>query len=189
MSLLGQLSDLGDTTNALGCAGVLAIWCWRMVNRLTAAVFLTSLGVLLATVIALKFVSASYAAAPEQTPMLTLSTGAPSGHAALAAFVYGSAALLCRRAGRGRLAELAPLLFLAVIGTVAVTRVTLSFHTAADVLAGLAVGAASLAVFDRVLRAQAVRPTGSVPALLSGLLVVAAAITISGVRLPSTLLI
>lgn len=189
MTLWRTLSDLGDTVNALASAGVIAIWCWRMVNRLSAGAFVAGLAALMAAVVGLKLISATYAAAPDQTAPFALSTGAPSGHAALASFIYGSAALLCLRAGRGALAAVSPLLLVAVIATVAATRVTLGFHTVADVVAGVLVSAVPLLLVDRALRAQAVRPSVPTAALLTGLLVVASVTAVCGVRLPSTVLL
>ncbi len=184
-----RVSDLGDTVSALASAAVIAVWAWRCVSRPSAAAFLVSLAALIGVVIGLKLLAGAYAAAPDQTPAFAFSTGAPSGHAALASFVYGSAALFCRRAGRGGLAAVSPLLLAAVVAAVAATRVTLGFHTIADVMAGLLVGGLFLLLIDRVLRAQAVRPTQPVGALLTVLLLAAGLVALLGVKLPSTVLI
>lgn len=66
----------------------------------------------------------------------------PSGHAAGSAAVYGGAALLLR-AGRARVRYL---LAVAVVATVAASRVILGVHYLGDVLQGILVGGGYLAV-------------------------------------------
>ena len=78
----------------------------------------------------------------------------PSGHTASGVLVYGAMALLARH-------RVAWLLAACLAGLIAASRVYLHVHTPADVMAGLLVGAGSLACFvpgrpalaGRVLRA------------------------------------
>jgi len=105
--------------------------------------------------VGLKFIAYGLLRPPVgETSMLSLSQGAPSGHAAFATIVYGSlAAVLVVLDGRP-VARLAAVLCAAVIAIVAVTRVTLIMHTAGDVIAGFAVGGIGVFVFARALKEQ-----------------------------------
>jgi membrane-associated phospholipid phosphatase len=180
------ITNLGDLASALPVAAVLVLWAWSSGRRAAAA--LTAVGVV-ATVIltaGLKLITRDAFAEPHLSQSLALSAGAPSGHAAIAAYVYGAAFLLfagCRdRAPK----VVAMALSLAAIVGVAVTRVTLETHTTGDVLAGLALAGLLLGPLAWLVRRV---PPGSRPgaaAPLAVILAVVAAAELSGIRITST---
>ena len=117
------------------------VWIGR---RIDAEAFLAALAVcLLATFIAKL---AAYAC---DSPAAALGIVSPSGHSSFSAVFYGCVALLLA-GGRPRGQAIAILaaagLFVLLIG---VSRVVVEAHTGPDVVAGLAIGVASLSVFQK----------------------------------------
>ena len=102
---------------------------------------------------------------------MPLSTGAdsfsfPSGHAAMATVVLGTAVLLVA-SGLGRAAQKCAIAVLAtVLGVVAVSRVYLQVHWVSDVVAGVMLGAITLFVLRIVLERCEVPLPSTVLALL-----------------------
>ena len=179
------VTALGDLFPASAVALLLFAWCWSYAGRATAAAFaICYLGAALATTL-LKLLSREAFLRPDQTGLLHLSSGAPSGHATLATVVYGSALLMFLGAGRGGLAVAGVLVCLTALAAVFVTRVTLGTHTIADVAAGVAVSLGFVALFDLVRRRRAEGPTGGAGVLLAGMVTVAAVALASGVRVSS----
>ncbi len=78
----------------------------------------------------------------------------PSGHAAMSTAVYGSLALLFGGSVPAERRWLLAAGAATLIGGIAVSRVVLDNHSLAEVAAGLLIGAAALAFFYRVLKAQ-----------------------------------
>lgn len=180
------ITNLGDLAGALPVAAVLLLWAW-MTGRRAAATIL-AIGVV-ATVIltaGLKLLTRDAFADPHLSGSLALSAGAPSGHAAIAAYVYGGAFLLFAGCRNGVSKIIAMVLCLAAIVGVAVTRVTLETHTTGDVLAGLLLAGLLLAPLAwLVRRAPAKTPPSAAGALLA-ILAVAVIAELSGVRITST---
>ena len=186
MGLQQLATDLGNAFVAFCVALAFAAWLWTRMSRLLAFTFGACFVAAAAATTGLKLVSHELLGAVSDTPILALSKGAPSGHAALASVVYGSAAMVFLNASRRPVGLLGYAWCVLVIGLVAVTRVTLVRHTAGDVIAGLVVGGLGAFVFRRALRWQGpARPilTGD---LLLAMVVVATLALASGVRLSST---
>ena len=179
------LSALGDLFPATAVALMVTAWCWSYMGRATAATFaICYVGAAVATTL-LKLLTRDALLRPDQTALLQFSNGAPSGHAALATVVYGSALLLFAGAGRGGLAIAGALASAAALAAVLVTRVTLGTHTIADVAAGVAISVGFVLLFDQVRRRRAQGPTGGAGVLLGGIAVTALAALASGLRFSS----
>ena len=73
-----------------------------------------------------------------------------------------------------------------VIAAVCVTRVTLHTHSIADAAAGVALGLAFVALFDRAVRTQARRAEASPVGLMAVIVVIATLAVASGLRISST---
>ena len=180
-------TGLGDLFPATCVAVAVTGWCWARLGRMIAAVYATCFVGAVGAAFILKLVSNALAPPEATAGLFTLSDGAPSGHAAGAAVVYGAAMLIFLRVFKGLGAGLGVVYALAVIAVVCVTRLSLHTHTLADVAAGLLVGGCFAALFDKALRVQ--RPVAA-PAraleLLAVMAVVAAAALATGVRISST---
>ncbi|CAN5152723.1 hypothetical protein BH10PSE4_BH10PSE4_07030 [soil metagenome] len=179
------VSDLGNLFVAGSVGAVVLVWTGLRLNRLVAATFgVAFVGVVLAAA-GLKLVSRHYLAEPGLTSTLMLSRGAPSGHAAITTLVYGCAAVIFLRAGKGGLAALGFLGALVAIAGVGITRVTLQAHTLSDVLCGLMLGLLGVWAFSRALKAQV--GDRKVAILGLGLAMAAAALLalLSGLRISS----
>jgi membrane-associated phospholipid phosphatase len=110
-----------------------------------------------------------------------LAVVSPSGHTAMSAAIYLSLALLVARSlpGAARIAVLAAAVLL--VAAIAVSRMVLDFHDAAEVAMGLAVGLAATAGWGLAIRRQ---PAPALPLFwlaLGGLLIV---VTMHGTRAP-----
>jgi len=75
----------------------------------------------------------------------------PSGHAALGASVYGTLALIIRDCAGPVLRWAATALAAGLIGAIAASRVVLGFHSAGEVMVGLALGLGFLAMAAHLL--------------------------------------
>ncbi len=179
-------THLGDLFVASAVAATIAVWAWLNLSRLVALAFCVCFGATLGVVTLIKLWTSRHLPEPDRVvAWWAPSAGAPSGHAALAAVVYGCAAAIFLKATRGPLAVLGALGSLAAVTLVSVTRVTLRTHSAADVLAGLAVAAGFVWLFVLVLRAQ-VEDRERQPAVLGiCMLVVAVFAMLSHIRLSS----
>lgn len=187
MSPARLITDLGDLFPASAVAAVVFGWCWSKLDRLTAMAFAVCfMGTVLVDTV-LKLGAGQLFPYPDGLSLFQLSSGAPSGHAALATMVYGGAIVLFAGTCRGASAVAGVLLSALALAAVLVTRVTLHTHTVADVAAGVVVAGLFVLLFDRV-RARRDHPRGdSGPALLAGMVLVGAFALISGVRISSTM--
>ena len=158
---------LGDGVVTLPVAVAAAGWlAWRRQWRLAAGFALTIV-LARASVILLKAVL-------QQPRPIDIYVGAetfsfPSGHATMAAVLYGTLAWLVATAlsPRGRVAALA--IAGAVVGLMAASRIYLAAHWPSDVGAGITLGFTLAAVFALVFRrtAETHRPlTGLLPVVL-----------------------
>ena len=80
-------TGLGDLFPASCVAVAVTGWCWARLGRLTAAVYATCFAGAVGAAFILKLVSNAIAPPESTAGLLTLSDGAPSGHAACAAVV------------------------------------------------------------------------------------------------------
>ena len=185
MSPAWLVTDLGDLFAASSVALAVAVWIGLNLSRLSALAWLVCYGATFGVVVLVKLWTARHFPQPDMTPLWAPSAGAPSGHAALATMVYGGAAALFLKTGRGLGAKLAAGVSLGILALICVTRVTLHTHTIADVVAGAAVASAFLALFARVLDVQASGRALKASPLLVSMLIIAAAAVASGVRISS----
>lgn len=186
MSLQRLLTDLGDLAVAGSVAVVLAAWIGIFLSRIAAAAFAICVVMAVAVSALLKMAAAEWLAPPDDSGLLVLSAGAPSGHAVLAVLIYGVAALIFLRCGAGLARGLGVAVCLAVIGVVLATRVTLHAHTIADTAAGAFLAFGPLGLMRLVIERQ-VEPAGQAGlSLLAGLSVIALTILALGLRMPST---
>lgn len=188
MSLSATVTSLGDLFVAGLVAAAVTVWIWKSVDGLTAVAFAFSFGGGLGISTALKLFTRDHFYEPYVSGPFELSSGAPSGHAALAGLLFGSLLAVFVLVGRGAARLAGAALCLAAIATVAVTRVTLHTHTIADVLAGLGVAIMGGALFASVLfgRRSQPRETWSLLAIVIAVSLLALA---SGVRISSTQLL
>ncbi len=185
MRLAWLVTSLGDLFAASVVAGVIIVWSWINLNRLIALTFAICVGATFGLVTAIKLWTGRHLPEPELVALWLPSAGAPSGHSAMAAVVYGCAAAIFVKRGQGPLAATGLLGCLMAIALVCITRVTLDTHTAADVVAGLAVAGGFIALFARVLDVQAQDHIPRIDTLMISMLIVALFAVISRVRISS----
>ncbi|MDB5440099.1 MAG: hypothetical protein JWM33_2526 [Caulobacteraceae bacterium] len=188
MSLSATVTSLGDLFVAGVVAAAVTAWIWKTLDLQTAATFALSFGGGLGIATTLKMFTRDHFYAPAVSAPFDLSSGAPSGHAALAGLLYGGVLAVFILVGRGAARLIGSAFCLAAVAAVAVTRVTLHTHTIADVLAGLAVAAVGAALFVAVLFGKRPQPreTWSLLAIVAAVSLLALA---SGVRISSTQLL
>jgi membrane-associated phospholipid phosphatase len=188
MSFSATVTGLGDLFVAGIVAAVVTGWIWKTLDLLTAATIALSFGGGLGLATTLKIFTRDHFYEPAVSAPFDLSSGAPSGHAALAGLLYGGVLAVFILVGRGAARLIGSAFCLAAIAVVAVTRVTLHTHTIADVLAGLAVAVVGAALFAAVLFGKRPQPreTWSLLAIVAAVSLLALA---SGVRISSTQLL
>lgn len=179
------ITDLGDLFVASAAGLVLVVWTWFNLGRMVSLAFWTCHAATFGLVTLIKLWTGRNLPQPDQVALWQPSAGAPSGHTAMATIVYGCAAAIFLKAGRGPLAALGAALSFAAIAAVAVTRVTLHTHSAADVAAGLAIAGGFAALFVRVLSVQVQDQAPPMGGLLAALVVVAGLALVSRVRISS----
>ena len=179
------VTALGDAFVASAVALVMLAWLWSRLGGLIALAFGVCFSGVWGLTMALKLIAREAARPLPIAGAFDLSQGAPSGHMALAGFVFVAAAAVFLTLDRRPLGwAAAGLSLLAPLG-VAVSRVTLQVHTVADVLAGVPIAALGVFVFARALRVQAGGRTIPCGGLLTSILIVAALALASGVRISS----
>ena len=182
MGLQEHLTDFGNALVAIAAAMVMLAWLWGRLGWVSALAFLICLLGVLGSVVGLKLIAYDLLPPVNQTSILALSEGAPSGHTAFATIVYGSLAAILAVADGRRRAWAAAAICLSVILAVAVTRVTLDRHTAGDVVAGLLVAGIGVGVFARALAVQVKdRSFGAMGAFLT-VAVVTTGLLVAGFR-------
>jgi membrane-associated phospholipid phosphatase len=132
------LTDFGDAAVTLPLAGAVLCWlAWRA-SRL-AAWWALSVALCVGLTAATKIY---FYGCPPVSDIRS-----PSGHTALSVLVYGALAMMAAWSG-GTRTRLAPMIIgAALIVTIAVSRLVLNAHSVPEVVLGLAIGAASLALF------------------------------------------
>jgi undecaprenyl-diphosphatase len=185
MTAAWLVTDLGDLFVASAAGLAIVVWAWINLGRMTALAFWTCHAATFGLVTLIKLWTGRNLPQPDQVPLWAPSAGAPSGHAAMAAIVYGCAAAIFLKAGRGPLAAVGAALSILAIVLVAVTRVTLHTHSAADVAAGLAVAGGFVALFAKVLAVQVQDQAPQMGGLAASLLIVTALALASRLRISS----
>ncbi len=171
------VTDLGDSAVLGGVTVLTGIYLATTGSRRTAAILGLSFLAAAAAMGLLKilFYDCGFR-------LMALEIRSPSGHAALAAAVWGVLAAVAARQLAGWKKYLPVLVAAPLIGLIAVTRVTLWFHTAGEVLIGLLTGTAIMAGSILLLRSKAHRRID-----LRGVMLAAAAaiLLLHGLRLPA----
>lgn len=139
--VLRVLTDFGDTAVVIPLATLLVLLTWKLESRQAAWFLARATASCLVMMAMLKFVLLSCSHAT------TLPASSPSGHAALTLFFYGSLATIVYVRVGALLKIVTVAVALLLIGTVAVSRVTLGAHTPLEVVTGVLVGLLSLLWF------------------------------------------
>lgn len=146
-AVLHAITDLGDGAVLLPLAGLIAIALyrcgWKAGAQAMVAAVLAAGGLI--TLAKLAFIGCGAAAQP-------WGLHSPSGHAALSSSIYGTLALLITRSHGSPHRGLVVAGTLALVTLIAVTRVTLHYHTAEEVVLGLAVGLVAVAVAAAIIK-------------------------------------
>ncbi len=157
------------------------LW-WHRLKAMAAVLSLAAAGAVAADIV-LRTIAKQANGAFHGTPW-HLTTGAPSGHACVSVVVYGSIGALFARHATGAVRWIAGLLTLAVIAGVEITRVSLGYHSQADVSTGVLLGGVfTFAVLSAPTRPAEWPPMGR---LLLALVVAGAVMQATGVRFDST---
>lgn len=145
---LHLLSNLGDAIVLAPASLGLVAFLLGHGTRRDAAAFVSALTICLTGALVAKF---AFAACGDQ---VLFGVESPSGHSAFAAVFYGCLAALF---GAGRSIAWRAAFYggaAALVLLIAASRVALDAHTVPDVLIGLAIGAASVALFVALRRAS-----------------------------------
>jgi membrane-associated phospholipid phosphatase len=138
------ITDFGDSAVLLPIAAVVLVMLLVSHSRRNAIAWAMAVGLCLATMVMLKL--GMHACGRVIVPSGAMIS--PSGHTAVSVTVYGGlAALAIMTLQRLSYRILIGLAASIVIGAIAVSRVILLAHSVAEVVLGLAVGAACVAVF------------------------------------------
>ena len=176
------LSDFGNALVATAAALAVMAWLWTRLGWVSALVFLVCFLGVVGGVIGLKALAFGLRAPVNETSIFGLSQGAPSGHAALAAMVYGSLAVILTLVDRRPRAWAAAGLCAAVIVAVAITRITLSRHTAGDVIAGVGVAGVGVGIFARAVSVRMRDKSANAMVLFATVSILTVLLLMSGVR-------
>jgi membrane-associated phospholipid phosphatase len=157
-SLAMALTNFGESTVLLSTAIAASSWFWLSRQRYLALIWLFAVGGCAATMLAFKlaFLTCGHL-------VLGGMVHTPSGHSAMSALFYGAAALTVQRLVPQTARHPIFLQTIAVLMALAIgaSRVVVHAHSPQEVIIGLAVGFAWLAVFALLLRS--VGPSVPVP--------------------------
>jgi undecaprenyl-diphosphatase len=144
------ITDLGDLAVLAPIAAIVIIWLAATMRWQALAAFALSVGVCLSVTVVLKLL---FLSGTLSLPGLH----SPSGHASASIAIYGDLAVLTGLALRGwaRLATLAATA--ALLGAIAISRVSLHVHSVADVVLGSTIGLVCIVLFLGLHRPQAMR--------------------------------
>jgi len=182
MGLEETLSDFGNALVAPAAALAILAWLWGRLGWVSGLVFLICFLGVVGGVVGLKLIAYGLRPPVDETAVFGLSQGAPSGHTALAVIVYGSLAAILTLVDRRPRAWAAAGLCIAVITTVAITRVTLNRHTVGDVIAGFAVAGVGVGVFARALAVQMRDRSANAMALFTAVMSLTVLLLAAGLR-------
>ncbi len=173
-------TDLGESSVLLSTVIAACGWFWLNRQHHLALLWLFAAGGCSVTMLALKICFLTCGQYVLHGSVLT-----PSGHSSMSALFYGAAALtvgrLWSRAARHPL--LLQAIGLTIPLAIGVTRVLVDAHTPQEVMVGLAVGFAWLALFAHLLpktEASAPQPPAAVPVLLGLLYLGLLAVSMTG---------
>ena len=142
------ITDLGDLALLLPLALVVGVTLWRYETPAAARAFGLALGLCLGTLGALKLAFLSCG------EYFHSGLNSPSGHTGGSTMVYGAIAVVAAAHSRPALRPLWLAGAGALVALIALSRIALHMHSAAEVVVGLAVGVTSLALFVLRYRGQ-----------------------------------
>lgn len=147
----GAITHLGSSSLLVPLSALYATALWRHHSAPLALRWLLALSLCLGAMVVLKLVGHG-CGLPDFPLFPSLFAGdrfvSPSGHAAFAAVFYGSvAALAARDAASLRLRIGLPLAAAALVLAIGASRVAVSAHSGAEVVAGLLIGGSSVLLF------------------------------------------
>jgi membrane-associated phospholipid phosphatase len=135
-----ELTSLGNSVVTLPIAGAILIWLALWLGRRVALAWLVALVLCGAVTAVLKIY---FHACP--VPGIDLTS--PSGHTSLSVFVYGGLFLVTGARRRGGPRAALWLLGTAFVLAIAVSRLLLAAHSRIEVVIGIVIGGAALALF------------------------------------------
>ncbi|PWC33282.1 phosphatase PAP2 family protein [Azospirillum sp. TSO35-2] len=170
----GAITHLGSSSLLVPLSALYATALWRRHSAPLALRWLLALAVCLGAMVVLKLVGHG-CGLPEPPLFPALFAGdrfiSPSGHAAFSAVFYGSvAALAARDAGSPWLRLGLPAAAALLVLAIAASRVAVSAHSGAEVMAGLLVGGLSVLLFLWTSRKDGAPRLRASPAVLALLL-------------------
>lgn len=177
-ALLIAITDLGDSAVLSGIILITTIYLLVCGCRRYAVVLITAF---LTTALAIGLLKMFFFSCHHRFA-LPVHIHSPSGHAALTTVVWGLLATLIAAQYSGWRRRLTLTVAIILIGSIAVTRWLLHFHTRSEIIAGLAVGLLGLLTARYFLHrrtAQKFDPRGLMVAT------VVAALVLHGFRLPA----
>jgi len=181
-SLLTAVTDIGDSASLLAIVGAGSLYLLSRKSR-RAALFL--LGSFLLAVISIALAKLAFIGCRAFFHRPDIQS--PSGHAALSAAVFWAYAILMRSHLAPNRRFLPLLLLSLLIVAIAISRVALHDHSAAEVWLGLFAGSVSLFIaYFFILKGKAIAPFDAYVLALWG---VAAAFVTHGMRFPAEHLI
>jgi membrane-associated phospholipid phosphatase len=162
-SFLSALTGLGNSIVTLPIAAAVLVWLAIWLDRRAALAWLVAL-------VACGAVTAAVKIYFHACPVPGVDLTSPSGHTSLSLFVYGGLFLVT-----GARWERWPRLGLLVLGAlfilaIAVSRLVLEYHSRIEVVIGIAIGGAALALFWRSFRHLAPAPLPMWPIWLAALM-------------------
>jgi membrane-associated phospholipid phosphatase len=176
------LTNFGDLAVAMPVALCAALFFYYRDRGDLALIYGLNVVLAIAAATVLKLIFAATDATLWQ-PVLGMSNSAPSGHVVDAVAVYGGLAVLVGLTSRGLARFVLGLFAVALITCVSVTRIIIGAHTPGDVVAGLIVGAAAVALIGVACRRGAPTTGGFYLVLL--LIAVTGFMQFTGIHLSS----
>ena len=143
-------SLLGSAPFVLPVAGILVVMLWRRHSAVTAARWLAVLTMLMGSVALLKILGHACGFRLFDDRLTS-----PSGHAALAAAVYGAVGVMAARSLDGWRRGVVVLGALGLVGAVAASRILLRYHSVTEVVVGLALGGLAVVAFAQSFQRMA----------------------------------
>lgn len=147
----GAITHLGSSSLLVPLSALYATALWRHHSAPLALRWLLALSLCLGAMVVLKLVGHG-CGLPDFPLFPSLFAGdrfvSPSGHAAFSAVFYGSVSALAARNARSRWLRVAlPLAAVALVLAIGASRVAVSAHSGAEVVAGLMIGGLSALLF------------------------------------------
>jgi len=148
LHILSFITNLGDLDVLLPLALVVAGTLWRWETPAAARAFVYGLTLCLGTLFALKVAFLSCG------EYWHAGVNSPSGHTGGSTMVYGAIAVVAAAHSRPALRPFLLAGGVLLIAAIAISRVALHMHSGAEVIVGLLVGSAALALFVLRYRGQ-----------------------------------